>query len=124
VLRLLAEADRLTALADLIGVSGLAAAERVTLLTARLMRDTVLRQSALSPQDGFCGPAKGAALVEAVLAVGDRLQTLAAAGRAADELEATDFGALVRVRDLAGPDETAPVHRARVAVLAGWEKSA
>ncbi|MCU7729429.1 V-type ATP synthase subunit A [Actinoplanes sp. KI2] len=121
VLGLLAESDRLNALADLIGIAGLAAPERVTLLTARLMRDAVLRQNALSPQDAHCGPTKGAALVEAVLAVGDRLRALAAAGHTADELEAIDFGPLVRVRDLAGPDDAELVGRARDTVLAGWE---
>ena len=39
-------------------------------------RDGVLRQSALSPNDGYCSAAKGAALVSAVLAVVDRFESL------------------------------------------------
>jgi V/A-type H+-transporting ATPase subunit A len=121
VMRLLAEADRLAALADLIGIAGLAATERVTVLTARLMRDAVLRQSALSRNDGFCTAAKTAALVEAVLAVGDRLHDLALAGRRVETLEATDFGPLVRAREMAGPEDTASVLSARDCVLSDLE---
>jgi V/A-type H+/Na+-transporting ATPase subunit A len=119
MLSLLAEADRLTALAELIGVTGLAAPERAVLLTARLMRDAVLRQSALSPRDGYCGRAKGLALAEAVLAVGDRLRRLAEEGRPAEHFEAVDFGALVRVRDTARPDDDAAVVTACNTVLVG-----
>ncbi|MDY7087889.1 MAG: V-type ATP synthase subunit A [Actinomycetota bacterium] len=121
LLSLLAEADRLAALAELIGITGLAAPERAVLLTARLVRDAVLRQSGLSPRDGYCGRAKGLALVEAVLAVGDRLRWLAEQGRPAESFEAADLGALVRVRDTAGPDDAAAVLTARDTVLTELE---
>ncbi|MEV4701808.1 V-type ATP synthase subunit A [Actinoplanes sp. NPDC049316] len=113
----LAEGDRLGDLADLIGLTGLAAGERATVLTARLVRDGVLRQNALSPHDGFCPAGKSAALVDAVLAVGDRLRELAGAGADPAELERVDFGPLLRARDVVAPDDIDGVAAARDAVL-------
>ena len=46
---LLAEADRLGALAELVGAGALPGRERVVLLAGRLLREAVLQQSALSP---------------------------------------------------------------------------
>ena len=68
VLGLIADADRLAALADLVGVGSLPGAERMVLLAGRLLREAALQQSALSPADAVCSPEKGAALVDAVLA--------------------------------------------------------
>jgi V/A-type H+-transporting ATPase subunit A len=117
VLRVLAESDRLTGLAELVGLTGLGAAERVTVLTARLVRDSVLRQSALSANDGFCTPGKTAALVDAVLAVGDRVRALVDGGADPGVYEQTDFGALTRVRGLVAPGDAAGVTAARDTVL-------
>ncbi len=117
MLRILTESDRLSGLAELVGLSGLGAAERVTVLTARLIRDGVLRQNALSANDGFCEAAKTAALVEAVLTVGDRLQALVDGGADPAAYERTDFGALTRVRDVVAPSDAAGVVAARDTVL-------
>ena len=57
-------------------------AERVVMLAGRLLREGVLQQSALSANDASCVPAKGAALLDAVLAVVDRCEALVDAGRA------------------------------------------
>ncbi|GAA0815703.1 V-type ATP synthase subunit A [Spirilliplanes yamanashiensis] len=120
-LTLLAEADRLAALADLVGLGGLAPAERVSVHTARLLRDAVLRQSALSANDASCGPAKGAALVEAVLTVGDAARRLVDRGADPARIDAVDTGPLVRARDAAGAEDTAAVAAARDAVLTALE---
>ena len=53
---LLAEADRLAALADLMGVGALPGHERMVLLGARLVREGLLQQSALSRVDAVSGP--------------------------------------------------------------------
>jgi V/A-type H+-transporting ATPase subunit A len=107
----LAEADRLATLAELVGVGTLPAHERMTMLTGRLLRDGVLQQNALSPHDAFCGPHKAAALVDAVLSVGDRCRELVDAGKPAAVVEELDFGALVRARDVAAPDDADAVRR-------------
>ncbi|GAA1031828.1 V-type ATP synthase subunit A [Virgisporangium ochraceum] len=113
----LAEAERLTALAELVGAGSLPARERVVLLTARLMRDGVLQQNALAATDAYCGPAKSAALVDAVLTIGDRCRDLADTGVPVTLIEETDFGPLLRARERAGPDDAEAVRRDAAAVV-------
>ena len=52
--RLLAEADRVQAVAELVGAASLPDHERIVLLTGRLLREAVLQQSALSANDAWC----------------------------------------------------------------------
>lgn len=109
VLDLLTESDRLAALTELVGVTALPDSERMVLLAGRLPREAVLAQNAQNPNDAHCGPVKTAALVDAVLAVIDTCRELVAAGVAAQLIEETDFGKLIRARDDSGPDDTAVV---------------
>ena len=55
---LLAEADRLAALAEILGAQALPGHERMVLLAGRLLREGVLMQSALSANDSYCSAAK------------------------------------------------------------------
>lgn len=116
-LALLAEADRLSSVVELVGVGALPAHERVVLLTGRLLREGVLQQSALSENDAYCGPAKQSALLALVLAVHDRCLELVDAGLPASVVEEFDLTAVTRARDEAGPDDAAAVERVRVDVL-------
>ncbi|HEX5332251.1 MAG TPA: V-type ATP synthase subunit A [Cellulomonas sp.] len=100
---LLAEADRLTELAEIVGASSLPGHERMVLLGGRLLRDGVLAQSALSENDGFCTAAKGAALIDMVLEVMDCCQRLVERGVAATTIEQADLGLVVRAREETGP---------------------
>ncbi|WP_328514734.1 V-type ATP synthase subunit A [Mycolicibacterium palauense] len=106
VLTLLNESDRLAALTELVGVAALADTERVELLGGRLLREGVLQQNALNPNDAHCSAAKTAALVDAVLAVIDTCHDLVAAGVPAELVEQVDFGPLIRARDDADPTDT------------------
>ncbi|WP_225728970.1 MULTISPECIES: V-type ATP synthase subunit A [unclassified Nocardia] len=117
VVGLLAAADRLTALTELVGVETLPPDERMVLLGGRLLREAVLQQNALSANDSHCSMAKATALVDAVLVVLDRCRELAAAGVAPERIEALDFGPLVRAREAAGPADTAAAGRLRDAML-------
>ena len=121
VLSLVADADRLAALSDLVGVGSLPGSERMVLLTGTLVRTAVLQQSALSEHDAACSPEKGAALVDAVLAVHDRCQALVDAGVPASVIEEVDWGPLVRARDETDPDDVAGVEEHRDAVLAALD---
>ncbi|HME74521.1 MAG TPA: V-type ATP synthase subunit A [Mycobacterium sp.] len=107
VLDLLTESDRLAALTELVGVTALPDSERMVLVAGRLLRETVLQQNAQNPNDAHCGPEKTAALVDAALAVIDTCRELVAGGVAAQLIEETDFGKLIRARDDSGPDDTA-----------------
>ncbi|GAB3979441.1 V-type ATP synthase subunit A [Actinoallomurus acanthiterrae] len=102
---LLAEADRLALLAELVGAAALPARERVTLLAGRLLREGVLQQSALSPMDAFCGTERAVALTDSVLGVIGRCEALAARGVPAEQVEGNDFSPLLRAKDeTANPD--------------------
>jgi V/A-type H+-transporting ATPase subunit A len=108
---LLAEADRLGALAELMGAGALPARERVTLLAGRLIREGVLQQSALSAADAYCDAARGAALADAVLAVADRCYDLAGADVPAASIEEQDFSPVLRAREEAATPEDTAAHR-------------
>jgi V/A-type H+-transporting ATPase subunit A len=99
VAALLAEADRLSDLAQLVGEGALPGRERMVLLSGRLVREAALQQSALSRVDAASSPAKTAALVDAVLAVADRCQQLVDSGVPAVTVEEVDFGPLLRARE-------------------------
>jgi V/A-type H+-transporting ATPase subunit A len=114
---LLAEADRLADLAEIIGTSSLPGHERMVLLGGRLLRDGVLLQNALSRNDAFCSAAKGAALLDMVLDVVDTCQVLVERRVPASVIERHDFGPVLRAREDFGPDDAAGVTERRVAVL-------
>lgn len=122
MMAILSEADRLAAVAELVGATALPARERMVLLAARLIRETVLQQSALSRNDSYCGPAKAEALVDVVLAVHDRCLEVVDDGRPASAVEAVDFSPLIRAREDAGPDDAAGVRSGGDVVLRQLEK--
>ena len=113
---LLAEADRLGLLAELVGVSAMPGRERVTMLAGRLIREAVLQQSALSPVDASCGTARAAALADAVLGVVDQCQALIEDGVDAAVIEEQDFSPILRAREDAAT--AAAVRGCRDAMLA------
>jgi V/A-type H+-transporting ATPase subunit A len=116
---LLAEADRLGALVELVGAAALPARERVVLLAGRLLREAVLQQSALSPVDAFSPAERTAALAGAVLEVVDACQALADRGVPAAVIEEQDLSPLLRAREEAGT--TAEVAARRDTMLARLE---
>jgi V/A-type H+-transporting ATPase subunit A len=118
IAELLAEADRLADLVDLVGITALPAPERVTVLGGRLLREGVLQQSALSANDAYCTPQKTAALAEAVLAVVDECRRLVDSGVPAATIEEADFAPVLRAREETGPHDADGVAARREAVLA------
>ncbi|MET4061024.1 V/A-type H+-transporting ATPase subunit A [Arthrobacter sp. UYP6] len=102
---LLSEADRLSALADIIGAASLPGHEQMVLLGGRLVRDGVLLQNALSPNDGYSSAEKGSALLQIVLDVVDACQTLVARGVPPADVERLDFTPVLRLREDTGPTD-------------------
>ncbi len=102
---LLADADRIGELAELMGVTALPPGQRLTILAGRLVREGVLQQSALSPVDASCPPDRAAALADAALAVAGRCQELAERGVPPATIEDQDFSALLRAKDEAATPE-------------------
>lgn len=103
-LGLLAQADQLESIAQLVGAATLPGRERVVLLTGRLVREAVLQQSSLSANDAYCAPAKQQALLSLVLGVHDRCLELIEAGVPIDRVEAVDLSPATRARDVTPPD--------------------
>ncbi len=116
-LTLLSESDRLASLAELLGHASLPGHERMILLGGRLVRDGVLMQSALSPNDASCSAGKAAAILDLVLDVADRCARLAEDGVPAAAIERIDFGDVLRARDETGPDDAAGVEARRGPML-------
>jgi V/A-type H+-transporting ATPase subunit A len=117
-LSLLAEADRLQAIADLIGASTLPDRERLVLLVARLLREGVMQQNALVKNDATSSPEKTAALVELLLDVYDAGQDLLERHVPVSVLEEADLSAAFRARLTAPPDGAAEVRAVRDQVVA------
>ncbi len=106
---LLAESTRLQGIADLVGLTALPTDERLVLLGARLVREALLQQSALSDNDASCSLPKQTALSQAVLDVHDTAKALGQAGTPASVIEDFDFGPLLRAKDTTGPDDAGAV---------------
>ncbi len=117
----LAEADRLIPMVELVGLQALPSRERMTVLAGRLLREAVLQQSALSANDATSDPAKQAALLELVLALYDRALTLVAHGVPAEAVEELDFSGVTRIRDEVAPGDAKGVERRRDEVLASMQ---
>lgn len=121
---ILAEADRLQSVAELIGASALPDHERVVLLAARLLRESVLQQSALSPNDAYCTPAKQAALLDLVLHIHDRCLKLVDGGVPASVLEEVDLSDVARAGDEFAPEDAASVATLQEAILRTLQEQA
>lgn len=117
VMSLLAEADQLESMVQLLGLQALPDHERLTLLGARLVREGVLQQNALNDADAYSSDEKSVALVEAVLAVVDRARELLDDGVPASVIEEIDLSPLLRARERAAPGEPGLVGQARDEVL-------
>lgn len=113
----LSEGDRLSALAELMGVTSLPDNERVALVASRLVREAVLQQSAVDPNDAYCTPAKGAALAE--FAIDATSECIAAIDRGVPvaAIEGFDFSSLLRAARETPPDGAEEIQRRRVALV-------
>jgi V/A-type H+-transporting ATPase subunit A len=121
IVALLGEADRLEALADLVGLGSLPADERVTILGARLIREAVLAQNALSPTDASCTTEKGSALAAAVLDIIERCHHLVDRDVLASTIEEQDFSGIVRAREETAADDIDGVRQRRDDILAALD---
>ena len=110
-LRLLTNADRIDQVAQLVGPESLPEPERLTLRTARLLREVVLQQSAVLANDQFSSPAKQRMLLALVLGLHDRLLALLNRGVVVGDVESLDLSAVRRARYDTPPDGAEDVER-------------
>lgn len=118
---LLAEADRIAPMVELVGLQALPPRERMAILAGRLLREAVLQQNALSANDATCSQAKQAALLDLVLAVHHRCVALIDLGVDPSVIEEADLSGASRIRDEVGPDDAPAVQRRRDELLATLE---
>jgi V/A-type H+-transporting ATPase subunit A len=115
---LLAEADRLTALAELLGITALPGHERMVMLAGRLLREGLLQQNAMSRVDAVSPAPRSTALIAMLLDVVDACLRLVEHGVPAASVEEVDFSPVLRAREEAGPDDIAAVEARRDEVVA------
>lgn len=115
---LLADADRLTALAELLGITALPGHERVVMLAGRLIREGLLQQNAVSEIDADSPAPRSAALAAALLDVVDACQELVRHGVPAATLEEADFSPILRAREEVGPGDLDALEARRAEMLA------
>jgi V/A-type H+-transporting ATPase subunit A len=115
---LLAEADRLTALADLLGITALPGHERMVMLAGRLIRESLLQQNAMSAVDAVSPALRSAALIGMLLDVVDACHRLVEHGVPAASVEEVDFSPVVRAREEVAPGDLAAIEARRDEVLA------
>ncbi|MGZ6826563.1 MAG: ATP synthase beta subunit C-terminal domain-containing protein [Mycobacteriales bacterium] len=105
---LLGEADRLGALADLMGLGALPGHERVVLLAGRLLREGLLQQSALSAVDAVSSPTRTALLTTMLLDVVQACEDVVGEGVPPASVEELDLTPVLRAREeVAGEDPAA-----------------
>jgi V/A-type H+-transporting ATPase subunit A len=85
-LALLAQAEELARIVNLVGMEALSATQRWTLESAALVREGVLQQSALDEADSFCSPAKQFLLMSLMLEIHREGTELLGAGVPVQEL--------------------------------------
>jgi V/A-type H+-transporting ATPase subunit A len=105
-LGLLAQADQLARIVNLVGPEALSPAQRWALEGAGLIRESVLQQSALDPKDSFCSPQKQFALLHLVLDVYHQGLELLGLGVPVQQLlRLPVLGRVRRVKSAFGSDE-------------------
>jgi V/A-type H+-transporting ATPase subunit A len=112
-MRLLAEEDRLSATAQLVGLEAMPDRERMTLLAARLLRQGVLQQNAESEVDAYSSLDKGSRLLAMVLDVRDAAMSAIARDVEPERIEGLDWSPLLRARSSYSSTDLEEIARVR-----------
>ncbi|MDH3532320.1 MAG: V-type ATP synthase subunit A [Gammaproteobacteria bacterium] len=103
ILTLLEQRARLERMARIVGKDALPPQQQLTLLCADLVNEALLRQSAFSPVDRYCSPARQTALLQAILHFVDKATRSLEAGT-----ELADIAAMPVLRQLQRASEEIP----------------
>ncbi len=121
-LGLLAQADQLARIVNLVGPEALSPAQRWALEGAGLIKDSVLQQSALDPKDSFCSPRKQFALLSLVLDLYHQGLELLGLGVPVQQLlRLAILGRVRRVKSAFGSDEVAGLEKFRDEARAAFD---
>jgi V/A-type H+-transporting ATPase subunit A len=109
-LALLSQADELTRIVNLVGPEALSPAQRWALEGAELIKQGVLQQSALDPEDSYCPPEKQMALLNTVLSLYEHGQELLQVGIPVQELlRQPELADARRLKSLASDESGSPI---------------
>jgi V/A-type H+-transporting ATPase subunit A len=95
-LALLAEADELERIVNLVGPEALSSSQRWMLESSELIKEAVLQQSALDPVDSFCTPQKQFQLLDLVLKFHDGGNQLIDLGVPVEQLIELEFSTEIK----------------------------
>jgi V/A-type H+-transporting ATPase subunit A len=108
LLALLEEQARLERMARIVGKDALPESQQLTLLAAGLVTDAFLRQSALSPVDAYCSPARQSKMLELLVHFFDLARGALAGGTTVESIAALDvIPRIARMSEEIGEDRVA-----------------
>jgi V/A-type H+-transporting ATPase subunit A len=109
-LSLLAEADELERIVNLVGPEALSSSQRWVLESSGLIKEAVLQQSALDPVDSYCSPQKQFQLLDLVLRYHESGSELINLGVPVEQLIELEFGGgLKRLKSTVTNDDLSPL---------------
>jgi V/A-type H+-transporting ATPase subunit A len=109
-LALLAEADELERIVNLVGPEALSSKQRWVLESSGLIKEAVLQQSALDPIDSYCSPQKQFQLLDLMLQYHHGGSELIGLGVPVEQLIELEFGAeLKRLKSTVANDDLSPL---------------
>jgi V/A-type H+-transporting ATPase subunit A len=121
-LTLLAQADELERIVNLVGPEALSSAQRWVLESAGLIKEAILQQSALDPVDSYCSPEKQFGLLDAVLRFHDDGMELIGVGVPFEQLEELPFSTeLKRLKSILPNDDIQPLQDLREKIRQAFE---
>jgi len=113
-LTLLAQADELERIVNLVGPEALSSAQRWVLESAGLIKEAILQQSALDPNDSYCSPEKQFGLLDTVLRFHDGGMELIGLGVPFEQLDDLPFATqLKRLKSILPNDNMQPLQDIR-----------
>jgi len=113
-LTLLAQADDLERIVNLVGPEALSSAQRWVLESAGLIKEAILQQSALDPNDSYCSPEKQFGLLDTVLRFHDGGMELIGLGVPFEQLDDLPFATqLKRLKSILPNDNMQPLQDIR-----------
>jgi V/A-type H+/Na+-transporting ATPase subunit A len=121
-LGLLAQADQLARIVNLVGPEALSPAQRWSLEGAGLIKDGVLQQSAIDPKDSFCSPQKQFAMLSLIMDLYHQGVELLGIGVPVQQLlRLPILGRVRRVKSAYGSDELGGLAKFREEVRGAFD---
>jgi V/A-type H+-transporting ATPase subunit A len=114
ILTLLEQQARLERMVRIVGKDALPPSQQLTLLCAELINEGILRQSAISPVDRYCSPARQTAILRAVMRFIELAEAALERGAAPEQIAALEtYRRLQRIGEEAGEQKLEQIESLR-----------